>query len=314
MEILSPVCFNGEISVSNTTAVIFREVQALSPTLFIDEAEKLYRRSSEANTAMLEILRGGYNISGTVKRCDKESHKVKSYSCYSPKMFASISDIEDVLGDRAIKIRILRKTESESVDNYMETQSVLQTHEKIRTSLYNFGLNFAPTIFERFSQFNLEDENYRHLRNREMNLWCPLLILSSMVDDYSENSSDNITSNNLIQLSKAVVAEKQYEDFTENQTVVVSKTILIMLNDIQPTKTEDSSFLYDTDATYSYFIEQEGFDYLTSKTHFSRILNKTCKIKTKPYDGNKKSKRAYVINKEEIEDVLSRYSKRDLEE
>ena len=61
MELLAEVCFNGVFSSSSTSAVIYRDVDVYSSTLFIDEAESFGRGQRGAHTdALIDVLNAGY--------------------------------------------------------------------------------------------------------------------------------------------------------------------------------------------------------------------------------------------------------------
>ena len=93
----------------------------------------------------------GFNKSGVVKRCEgtgKGGFEVKAYNAYSPKMFAGINEIDDVLQDRTVRIPILRKKDNEVVDRYKGADDILELQREIRDELYTFALAYAKDIAE----------------------------------------------------------------------------------------------------------------------------------------------------------------------
>ena len=105
MDVLAPICFNGDISSDQMVAVIFREVQFSLPTMFMDEVEKLSKNSRQfMNTGIADVLKTGFNSNGAVKRCIGDDYKIGKFSSYCPKMLAGINELEEVLRDRTIGI------------------------------------------------------------------------------------------------------------------------------------------------------------------------------------------------------------------
>jgi len=307
MEILKPICFNGELSASSTAAVIFRKTETNSPTMFIDEAERFFQYKSEANDAMMEVLNSGYNINGIAERCSKEDYSPITFSTYCPKMFASINEFFEVLRDRTIKIRMLRKTEMEKVENYTESNTVLKFHKLVRDRLYVFGLYFANDIYEKYSNFNSDTDDLGHLNNRLLDLWKPIFSLAYLIDYYSDNPEERSLTKNIVELSITLTAEKYYDDSTDNPTLKAAIVVNRMINELPATKTENSNLLYDTSSTLGYFQNQDEFEFLSSKTSLSRILNKIgIMTKTIKCEGN--SKRAYIIDKKKVDEYIARYS------
>ncbi len=61
MEVLAPLCFNGQISANSTEAVIFRDIQNNSPTMFLDELEKMGKEDKEKFAGLMSVLKTGFS-------------------------------------------------------------------------------------------------------------------------------------------------------------------------------------------------------------------------------------------------------------
>jgi hypothetical protein len=134
MEVSSAIAFNGELMTSPTEAVIFRDVSGNRITMFIDEVEQLRKRDKEAFSSVISLLNVGFSKSGLVKRVEKNNNggfDVKKYSAYSPKMFAGINEIDDVLQDRTVKIQLLRKKEDEEVERFKDRSEINELQRSI---------------------------------------------------------------------------------------------------------------------------------------------------------------------------------------
>jgi len=180
MEILSSIAFNGELITNPTESVIFRDISNNLITMFIDEVEQLRKRDKDTYGSLISILNAGFNKSGVVKRTESTRQGgfvVKGYSAYSPKMFAGINEIDDVLQDRTVRIPLLRKKDNETVQRYKETAEIVDLQRGIRDELYMFALTYAKDIAKVYHSTDDVIEGMDHLNNRELDIWEPVFLL-----------------------------------------------------------------------------------------------------------------------------------------
>lgn len=105
MEVIMPLAFNAVLAVNHSEASVFRLVDVDGATLLIDEFEKLKKENQQG---IMTLLNSGFNAEASVIRNERkgDSFKPIPFSSYSPKMFAGIDDISDVLMDRCIRIKM----------------------------------------------------------------------------------------------------------------------------------------------------------------------------------------------------------------
>lgn len=138
MEVLSSIAFNGDVMTKPTEAVLYRDVEYNLTSMFIDEFEKVGEHDKQLYAVLKGILNAGFCKTGIVKRCEKGQdgkYMTQSYSAYSPKMFAGISDIDDVLQDRTVRIKLLRKKDAEDITRYKQSKEILELQQGIRDDL-----------------------------------------------------------------------------------------------------------------------------------------------------------------------------------
>ena len=303
MEVMAPICFNGQISANSTEAVIFRDIQNNSPTLFLDELEKMSKEDKEKFAGIMSVLKTGFSKNGLVKRCDgKNKDKIRSFSTYAPKMFAGIKDLDDVLSDRTIKIKMYRKLNNEFFERYTECKDNIDTQKYIRDILYSFGLKYADKIETIYNEPDIPVEFNNILNNRELDIWLPIITIAQLID--TESNTDLV--NEMLTYSTSYLEEKKSNDASENDTV----KILNILNQFIPTHSPDTIkenlLYYKTDTVFNFFKEQEEYNWLDSKTWLSRQLKKL-EIKTEKYNLSGFCGRMYLINKSLLEDYTRRY-------
>src|SRR5436190_6575654 len=120
---------NRAVAAANISPpAFFRVIEDLAPTLLIDEGDTFLN----GNDQLRGILNSGYTrktafvlratVSGPASNSEKESENaiakgsVTRYSCWCPKVIATIGRLPDTLADRCILIRIQRKTANEECE------------------------------------------------------------------------------------------------------------------------------------------------------------------------------------------------------
>ena len=305
VEILKAICFNGEMSGSLTEAVIFREIESNSPTLFIDEAESLRKKDKERYGAVVGILNTGFSKSGLVKRCEgKGILEVRSYCTYSPKMFAGIDSIDDTLRDRAITIVMVRKLKSEATERYTENRSTLAFQKETRDCLYLFGLTFGPQIADLYIEHQEEIRCMDDLDNREYDVWAPILLLANTVDAARADGT-LLISEQMKYYAIRQAQEKAYDEQQENETV---KLLLVLRNVVamEPDRPDGGVLYYTTERVYETFKKEDEFAWMENKTWLTRRLGKL-KIRVRSFKVQGVATKFYGIDPKKLEELSNRY-------
>jgi hypothetical protein len=108
LNLVEKLSSGGQLFVSPTVATVFRSVHALKPTLCFDELEFV---GDEDSKELRQLLYSGYKRGATVPRSSKDAKPGEPpflYNVYSPKCFASIKSLPDVMLDRCILIQLYR--------------------------------------------------------------------------------------------------------------------------------------------------------------------------------------------------------------
>jgi hypothetical protein len=94
---------------SVTAAAIFRAIEAVRPTLLVDEADRFLAGNEE----LIAVVNSGHKTDGQVLRCVGDDFEVRSFSVYSPTAVAAIRKLPDTITDRSIIIRMIRAMRAE---------------------------------------------------------------------------------------------------------------------------------------------------------------------------------------------------------
>jgi hypothetical protein len=130
LSVLSAMACRSIVASNITSGAIFTAIEEHSPTLFIDEADTFLAGNS--------VMRGILNCGNTIRtayvlrsvptRRDRSAaadaaeggrsfsrKRVVRYSCYCPKVVALIGTVPETIADRAIVVRMERKSTAEAV-------------------------------------------------------------------------------------------------------------------------------------------------------------------------------------------------------
>jgi len=312
MEVLAALCFNGELSVNSTEAVIFRDVHNNSLTMFLDEVDNLKKEDRERYGAIMDVLKTGFSKSGMVKRCGgKDKDEIRKFCTYSPKMMAGMSEIDVALRSRTIRLGTLRKLHTEQTERYAEKRTIVQFQNRVRDELYMFGLQYGVQLGEAYVEELEAITGLEHLDNREFDVWAPMIVIANLVDTSRGDGQRRVT-DAMMRFSTRRIEERFEEDSGENETVRLLRVLNEMITDLHPVKMDGSLMCFDKDEAFEYFGRQEDFDSqdelkrLRSKTSLTQKLRKV-EVRTKTYNVRGKSKSLYVVDPEKLEEYTLRF-------
>jgi len=96
-----------------TPAAIFRSVDRLNPTLLVDEADTFLSGKDE----LRGVLNSGHSRrNARLIRTVGESHEVKSFSTWAPKVVALIGKLPETLEDRSVVVPMKRRARGERLE------------------------------------------------------------------------------------------------------------------------------------------------------------------------------------------------------
>lgn len=229
---------------------------------------------------------------------------VKAYSAYSPKMFAGISEIDDVLQDRTVRIPLLRKKDVETTQRYKGTPEILELQRSIRDDLYVFALTYAKDLAEFYHKEGPDGiEGLSHLNNRELDIWEPVFLLANVVDSLA--SGLNLTAK-MEALSKKSLEEKQSDSVSQNETYKILTVLKAMLDEVTPLSGEGDVRVFESQAVLDYFKKTEDFEWIEKTQALTRRL-KRVKVTSEQRRIDGEKKRIYTMNVKELNDLCERF-------
>jgi len=179
LRLVAAVSFNGLYRTSPRPAGLFRLIEALRPTLCLDEIEHLDR---DDRGDILAILNAGYQAGGAVDRCVGDEHTVTPFNVFAPVALAGIRGLNAVLSDRCITLILQPGQDRARVNRDLDLGRLDPRIHDIRDSCYRLALTRWTEA--RASWEKLDLPTWLNGRTRE--LWGPLLALAALV--FAEDS------------------------------------------------------------------------------------------------------------------------------
>jgi len=183
IRLLSAISRRSRKASSLTEAVMFRLIDAETPTLLVDEAETIEGRSDRAE-ALRAIAHEGYKRGGQVPRCEGEGHDVRWFDVYCPKAFAAIGGLTGALLDRCLVIHI-EKAPKGSIRRSTRHRALLRDGRPLVEHLEVYALQFSDSLIGLY-ETEPDCGYWPSITDREAELWGPLLIHAKLAGPESE--------------------------------------------------------------------------------------------------------------------------------
>lgn len=183
--IFAALAFNGQIFANASRAVIYRTAQDTRGTMVIDEGESLAYKSEEQATYM-QVLNSGWQRNGYAILSDKETLRPTKWSTYCPKVVCSIGGLEDVLGDRAFEIILLRTFNREKAN--LEVSLASKEWQPLRDMEYLFLLQHWKEVVELIPTVT----NTFEFAGRIWNLAKPLIAVARFLDGHRPEGASSV--------------------------------------------------------------------------------------------------------------------------
>lgn len=162
---------------STSEAAMFRKIAADRPTLLLDEIDTIFTSNTERAEGLRAILNAGNRPGSAVARCvGKGSEQtVAEFEVFCPKLLAGIDTgrLPDTIRDRAIELRMARKTDAERVEGFRHRQAA-----PIAGRLGDQAAAWARQHVEALC--DAEPETPAALNDRAADAWEPLLAIADL--------------------------------------------------------------------------------------------------------------------------------------
>ena len=175
LEILELLVVQPWLTGRVTAAVLVRKIDALQPTLLLDESDTALRDDSEYSDTLRGVLNLGYRRGGKTSCCvgERGSLTYQDFSVFCPKAIAGIGSLPDTIADRSFPIRLQRRAPSERVERFQRSE-IEKEAETLREIVAGCGSkNFDSLKSSKADQIEA-------LGDRENEIAMPLLAIADV--------------------------------------------------------------------------------------------------------------------------------------
>lgn len=172
--VLSQLAHRPVVAANISPSAFFRVIEEVRPALLIDEADTFL----QGNDELKGILNSGYDrktayvvrVGGRDQAArEEQGNRLARFSCWCPKVIASIGRLPETLSDRCIVIRMQRKTVKEGCERLRNLDGM-----ELRRRCARFVRDKAVGIARGRPEIPAE------LNDRAADIWEPLLVLADL--------------------------------------------------------------------------------------------------------------------------------------
>ena len=299
LNLLNQTAFNA-VKARASLPALRDTVDALRGTYLMDQADALHRNNMED---FLDVLTDSYKrAGGNVRKmvANKNTWNLEEFEAYSPKAFASISQLPEDLRDRCIVIPLIRSNK-----NYPPINEEDDIWKEIRSGLYGFLIRefvyVSQMYFFKETEYKLSNEIF----GRPLELWLPIeSILKSVFASEEEIES----------AKKRFLSRYEFSNYqTSEIEVAVIETIISLMEDKQEITLRPKEIALKIDTEL--FDEDDKFNYASQKqkaTIVGRAINKF-NLATQKLGRDSQGER-YLFTKEHLEKIHKGYFNQKTEE
>ncbi|HJQ48283.1 MAG TPA: DUF3631 domain-containing protein [Amycolatopsis sp.] len=163
-----------EMTLSATTAALFRMVSEGPITILFDEVDTIFAAKGGNNEDLRGLLNAGYKRGATVARCvgDAKAMKVQRFPVFAPAALAGIAgNMPDTITTRAITVHMKRRREDEEVEEFWE-----EDVEREATPLREMLAGWIESVTDKISRGR--PDMPEGVRDRSAEIWRPLIAIA----------------------------------------------------------------------------------------------------------------------------------------
>jgi uncharacterized protein DUF3631 len=163
-----------EMTMSATTAALFRMVSEGPITILFDEVDTIFAAGGGNNEDLRGLLNAGYKRSATVARCvgDAKAMKVQRFPVFAPAALAGIAgNMPDTITTRAVTVHMKRRRDDEEVEEFWE-----EDVEREAAPLREMLAAWIASVTDKISRGR--PDMPEGVRDRSAEIWRPLVAIA----------------------------------------------------------------------------------------------------------------------------------------
>ena len=138
LDVLELVVSRPWRTIMPSEAVLYRKIDAVSPTLMLDECDAIFDKSNGSTEPLRALLNAGNRRGTSVPRCVGPKQQLVDFGIFCSKVLSGIGDIPDTVRDRSIVVRLKRKRPDEQARRFRHREA-LEVAEPIAQALASWA-------------------------------------------------------------------------------------------------------------------------------------------------------------------------------
>jgi len=177
LNVLDMIVKNGQAVDGATSAVLFRMMHQLRPTLLYDEVDGVFevKGGNEQMMAIRAILNSGYEKGKVVYRCDGPNNDLVAFNVFGPKAIAGLGHLPGTIAHRSISIRMQPPLVDEAYEDFDPED--LEPEARALRSRYTA---WAATAVEDLGDKFKKPDKLRELDARRNSIWRILFRIADL--------------------------------------------------------------------------------------------------------------------------------------
>ncbi len=173
MDIAETLCYQPLVTVNASTAAVVRSITDDPPTLMVDEADTIFgtKKAAENNEDVRGIINAGHQRNRPYVRWDITSRSRELCPTFAMVMLAAIGSLPDTIMDRAIDIRMRRRSPGEKVAPF-RTRRDAPPFNSLRDQLHGWVRGNLKVLQDAEPAMPVED--------RAADTWEPLFAIAEL--------------------------------------------------------------------------------------------------------------------------------------
>ncbi|HEV8566661.1 MAG TPA: DUF3631 domain-containing protein, partial [Actinoplanes sp.] len=122
LDVVEGTCYSPLITVNASTPAVYRSIGTDDPpTILLDEADTIFGgKQAEANEDLRGLLNAGHQRNRPTIRWNNTQNKVEKIATFAMAALAGIGTMPDTIEDRAVVVKMRRRTRAEKVAPYRQ--------------------------------------------------------------------------------------------------------------------------------------------------------------------------------------------------
>ncbi|WP_308161747.1 DUF3631 domain-containing protein [Winogradskya consettensis] len=173
LDVVDGTCYRPFMTVNSSTAAICRSIGDVDPpTILLDEADTVFGgKAAEANEELRGLLNAGHQRNRPMTRWDHQKKELERIPTFAMAALAGIGSMPDTIEDRAVIVKMRRRTKSEEVEPFRSRRD----GPALRQLAEDLSSWLRPNLTE------LENaEPAMPLEDRAADTWEPLIAVADL--------------------------------------------------------------------------------------------------------------------------------------